>query len=636
MDSEAKPTTTAVMTHCPRCTTSHDPGELCCAACGFVHPDPPAPVSSLSDLRLDPPSIHGRYRLLDLISEFEGISRFRALDLTGEPNPIAVVVGRQALPPEAEFSDETNADDTAIAAGSVFGSLSQWPGLEWERWTLDGLKHCSIPQILDAFEEDGFAYLVVQSPDGVPLRDAWDDRSASARERYGWLAQLADALAILIDRGAFFQALRPEMLVLTPDGDCVIRDLSELVPIPSPVSAVVRQTPYTPPEFVLNPAKAEPRSGLYSLGAILYSLVIGRELNEMDFTLSGVPRPLLDRLPDVHPLIGRLISKTFCRDPDHRFPTDDYADSDPSGLREAGRAIDACREELDRVRVEVAAWTTTGMVRSGNEDAAAILHHVRIGGEGADESAALILADGMGGMASGEVAASVAVKAARRVIAGYPPLVTGHDPGGQETRTDLCRPALKTIGFEPSADAEPEPDRDLFAAQAKVEAAIREANHAVLEAAYNGLGEFGMGCTLDVVLIDGPSAVIGHVGDARVYHMHRGTLSQITRDQTYVQYLVDNGQITPEEAQSHARRSELQQAIGGSAEVVPDYYPLRLHAGDWLLVCSDGLTNQLADGTISAVLREAPSAERAARRLVNLANLEGAGDNVTVIAARMG
>jgi protein phosphatase len=103
-----------------------------------------------------------------------------------------------------------------------------------------------------------------------------------------------------------------------------------------------------------------------------------------------------------------------------------------------------------------------------------------------------------------------------------------------------------------------------------------------------------------------------------------------------VNRLVDIGSLTPEEAENHPQRSELQQAIGGHAEVEPAVYRHAIKAGDWVLVCSDGLINHFSAGDVEEMLaREATSADMAARRLVNGANLRGGSDNTTVVAIRV-
>src|SRR5207247_11081335 len=136
----------------------------------------------------------------------------------------------------------------------------------------------------------------------------------------------------------------------------------------------------------------------------------------------------------------------------------------------------------------------------------------------------------------------------------------------------------------------------------------------------------GMGCTAEVVYGDGRNVVVGHVGDSRTYHLHEGRLIQLTRDQTLVNRLVELGTLTPEEAETHPRRNELQQAVGGQPDVEPGLYHALLKPGDFLIVCSDGLSNHVKNLQFRQFLHgdDAVSAERPARRLASLANIDGA------------
>src|SRR5262249_28578993 len=150
-----------------------------------------------------------------------------------------------------------------------------------------------------------------------------------------------------------------------------------------------------------------------------------------------------------------------------------------------------------------------------------------------------------------------------------------------------------------------------------------------------GAGPRGMGCTAEIVFVQANQVYIGHVGDCRTYLLREGQLELITRDQTLVHRLVELGQLTKEEAENHPRKSELQQAIGGYEEVEPEFYHFPLRPGDWLVVCSDGLSNPITPEELrQMLLPEASSAEMAARRLVNLANFKGAADNATVVVIR--
>jgi protein phosphatase len=143
-----------------------------------------------------------------------------------------------------------------------------------------------------------------------------------------------------------------------------------------------------------------------------------------------------------------------------------------------------------------------------------------------------------------------------------------------------------------------------------------------------------MGCTAEAVYVDGRHLVVGHVGDSRTYLLHRGRLLQLTRDHTLVARMVELGKLTVDQAATHPRRGELRQAIGGRADVQPELSSAALCPGDWVVVCTDGLTGCLRPADIQDVLEQSSSADQAARRLVNRANQLGAMDNVSVAVVR--
>src|SRR5262249_22754920 len=150
----------------------------------------------------------------------------------------------------------------------------------------------------------------------------------------GWLRQVAEALLGLHQAAALIEGVRPDAVVVTADGQVRFTDLSGLLPLPVPADAPVRATHYTAPELVFDKEHADARADLYHFGALLFSLHVGRELVEMDFERPGVPKDFFPLYPEVHPLFGRLMAKTFCREPGHRFPTEEAAKEDPTGFAE--------------------------------------------------------------------------------------------------------------------------------------------------------------------------------------------------------------------------------------------------------------------------------------------------------------
>ena len=385
--------------------------------------------------------------------------------------------------------------------------------------------------------------------------------------------QIAEGMNCLHKAGGLIEGIRPEFIVVTAQGNAVIADLTELLPLPLPPNPPIKATLYTAPELILNPIDADARAGLYSFGAMLYSLeFLHHPLEDKNFERQFTPKQITDEgFPDVHPLFFRLLNKTFVRDLHTRFPTDEAIRVDPSGFTELIKALDVCRRNFDNVRLDIAAWTTTGMVRSGNEDAFAVLHGTEARQDDLWEYAMVLLCDGMGGYEAGEVAAALAIQEMRKYL--------------------LAQPIFAALaGKEPPAGPV-----NIKAYQDVLTAALRHANKEVYTAARTpgGKGRRGMGCTAECVYVDNQHVVVGHVGDSRTYHLSQGRLRQLTRDQTLVNRLVELGQLTEGEAEHHPRKNELQQALGGQPEVQPGVYQARLKRGDWVLVCSDGLSNHI-------------------------------------------
>jgi serine/threonine protein phosphatase PrpC len=501
-----------------------------------------------------------------------------------------------------------------IDAPAAEAGATPWPSIAWERNLLEAVKeHPGFPKILDNFSVDGFEYLIEEAPQGQSLWDAWDDPEAGPEKQYGYLHSLADTLHRLHQANAIVESLRPGIVTITESGQAKLNDLTELLPIPLPPNPPIRATLYTAPEIVLAPDKTDARADLYGFGATVFSLYCGRELVEKDFEKQqGVPKAFIPQYPDEHPLFARLMVKTFIRELAGRFPTDEASKKEPTGFIELMRTLDVCGKTLGKVRMEIAAWTTTGIVRTGNEDACALLHTVETREDDMHEYAVILVCDGMGGYEAGEIASALAIQTLRKNLLQQKMFaaLAGETPPAPGTFSiDECKRIIKE--------------------------ALKDANRTVNQAPRNGIGRRGMGCTAEVVYVDGQNVVVGHVGDSRTYHLHQGHLIQMTRDQTFVNRMIELGQLTEAEAETHPRRSELQQAIGGRADVDPDIYCGKMKAGDWVLVCTDGLTNHIKNDELREMLKlEAYSAETAARRLVNLVNLRGATDNATVVVVR--
>jgi protein phosphatase len=628
---------------CGYCKTPRVGDAQFCFDCGMMFPEtaplhlapegPDLPVLDAPAVVKPGGMLGDRYELGEQISVRGPVTRFHGLDHGQGDGPVPVLLVRMAYTPPTdqtiilhgtptdEDSENLHASElppTSEPATSSFARLpadipTTWPGIGWEWSVLTRVKHPCIPRIIDHFQEGQHYYLVEETHKGPLLWDVWDDPECLPGQRFNALAQLAEGLQALHTAGAVLEGIRPDIVIVTPQGHATLTDLSDLLPLPVPAEAPVQATLYTAPELVLDREHADARTDLYSFGAMLYALFLGRELTDMDFIRHGVPKPFVELDPDVHPALARVVMKTFVREVQGRFPTDEAAKSDPTGFTELAQALRGVGRAMSRVRFDIAGWTTTGKARSGNEDAFAVLHAVASHQEEAEERALLILADGMGGAEAGEVASAMAIAHLRLLL-----LRDNHFRGldGQ--------PVDPVEGF------------DLNTCQRVIGQALADTNmHIRAEAQKPGVGRRGMGCTAEVVYLDGQRAVIGHVGDSRTYHYANGKLTQVTRDQTLVNRLIELGRLTPQEAENHPQKNELQQAIGGQPFLDPGLYHMELRPGQWLLVCSDGLTNHVDHATLTEMIQRADSAEMLTRRLCNLANLQGGSDNTTVIAARI-
>ena len=168
--------------------------------------------------------------------------------------------------------------------------------------------------------------------------------------------------------------------------------------------------------------------------------------------------------------------------------------------------------------------------------------------------------------------------------------------------------------------------------------AVTAANTAVYEVAMADEALKGMGTTLVSALVtpDGRISVV-NVGDSRLYALTDGELKQITHDHSYVQYLVDMGQITMKEAKTASIRNIIIRSVGNEAETTPDLFSLSLQEGAYLLLCSDGLTNCVANDVLAATVHaeDLDSLNRCAETLISLANEGGGIDNITVVLAKI-
>jgi protein phosphatase len=270
------------------------------------------------------------------------------------------------------------------------------------------------------------------------------------------------------------------------------------------------------------------------------------------------------------------------------------------------------------VRAEVGAISHTGRVRSRNEDhylISRVSRHQEILRTNmppgsvpeytGEDGYLCIVADGMGGMAAGEVASRLAISTSLK-------LFQRSERWGFRVNQRVARELFDRISLD-----------------------LQEIDKTLTEQSASDRRLLGMGTTLTVAYSMGVDLFIIHVGDSRAYLYRGGALRQLTKDHTVAQAMADAGYIPPEEVRHHVKRNALTNFLGGHhGKVKADLRWLRLADGDRLLLCSDGLNEMVDDATIASILSRRPDPRAAAQELLDEALRRGGKDNVTIVVAR--
>ena len=237
-------------------------------------------------------------------------------------------------------------------------------------------------------------------------------------------------------------------------------------------------------------------------------------------------------------------------------------------------------------------WKTDkGPRRALNEDACLVM----------EEQSVYIVADGVGGNNAGEIASSNAVNAAAAYFRENPP----GEAEDEDALGVLFRGCIGTV------------------------------NRRIMEMAKADSSRYGMACTLIIAYVDGQDAYFVNVGDSRAYIYRAGSLFRVTEDHSYVNRLVRMGVLTRDEAEAKTDNHVITRAIGADADTEADYYRTRLAAGDVIILCSDGLYNEVAEDAMTALIEESDSMQPLAEALIQAACDAGGSDNITAVCIKV-
>lgn len=235
--------------------------------------------------------------------------------------------------------------------------------------------------------------------------------------------------------------------------------------------------------------------------------------------------------------------------------------------------------------MKVSSATSVGRIRPSNEDS------YFVSPPESSDMVLAVVADGMGGHNAGEIASGKAVSILKKNV---------QEGNGENPRDILIR-------------------------------AVEKANREIYEMSIKESKFSGMGTTITACIADDNRVTAAQVGDSRLYLIREGKITQITKDHSLVEMLLENGRITEEEAKHHPQKNVITRAVGTEKNVEVDMYEFTAKAGDVILLCSDGLVNMVENEEILSVIISRDALDSAADKLVDAAEIAGGTDNITVV-----
>ena len=580
---------------CPNCGASENERDArFCQTCGsklgsMLVPLPPPPVPSDGGN-----VIAGRFTLEALLWTAPTYNAYSASSAASEDTaPSNYTVIEQRLPP----------DDSQAGLSEISGSI---------RGQVSGSLEGAAP----AFERFGLFKPVEQSVEGDSIYVVFEQIQGQAiahleqigeKEARAIGLQLCSLAETFHRNGWVYNGFEPYGVVIDYDrrsrliGFDRAREAGTLVED----APIYPSRGYTAPELFDEGAAYDPRSDVYSIGALLQFLLAGE-------SLAAGEGASLYPVATVIPNFERLLSKTLAESPTDRFQNVDE-------LREALMALN-----LPEV-LQSGHFTDVGLVRELNEDSVLALNLTQYYESVQTQIGVYVVSDGMGGEAAGEVASRVTVRAIAEWVTEK--LISA---SLKSTREERIAAPTHTGGLRLAIA-----DGNEMATTEMLRTAVVAANREVMAYARAHSEARGLGATATVAMIVGDVLSIAHVGDSRCYLLSGDRLEQLTEDHSLVQKMINTGNLSRSEARVHPYRNVIYRSIGADEHLEIDIIRRRLSSGDIIMLCSDGLNGMLSDDQIRDILLVNPDPNAAAKELVVAANAAGGEDYTSVLVVRM-
>jgi serine/threonine protein phosphatase PrpC/tRNA A-37 threonylcarbamoyl transferase component Bud32 len=470
--------------------------------------------------------------------------------------------------------------------GQVASSPEANASLKAEFELLNSLKSEAFQKVYKYAEENGKEYLVLEYPTGERLANRLSGEVVGEEASIEMAIELCQAVAELHKLGYAHLDIEPNNIVIHGNKvKLLMSGRSRKLGVSGGDYLTVDG--YSAPELYQDKeVLADERADIYSIGAVLYSLLTNKILS-----LGSIPSEILANIHRAE--MARILMNCLAANPEFRYKS-------PDELRQ--KLLDLQSQSRMNLQTDTAILSDVGMARQNNEDCG-LAFYLKVWQESRIQSYGLyIVADGMGGEQAGEVASKKAIDEISRFI---------WDSLNTASAVD-CDHIVRT--------------------------AIEKANEAIYLLARDNPALSSMGTTVTLGLRHGRELYIGHVGDSRAYLIRDDRILQLTEDHSLVSGLIRAGIITSEEAKTHPERGKIFRCLGNAPKVLVDTLrekSLELLNGDSLIFCTDGLVNHVDDDELLTEASKADSAYDACSRLLALANERGGEDNITIAVVKV-
>ncbi len=586
--------------NCPACgTTEVETGAPVCSQCGADMPGI-ADTAELGGAACIGARLADTYVVDGVRWAWEGVTYYGAhID---EPNGERVIIA------ERPAADPDPLADAGLMRPGETLALSVNP-FHTEHALLSRFDYSGIVKSRSVFVEEDRAYMVLDSTDGDPIADLGPVTEGEVR---AWGLQLCQIVSLLHRQGIVHNGIEPSSFIVDAQRRLKLARFDRCRPSGAfrSDSPVLPRPGFSAPELhrVDADSVVDPRSDIFSIGALLFFMLSGERLSDDDPVVAEKGEIELYPKLIIAPGFERILNRALAP-----YPEDRYRSVNEMKLALADLNV--------TVNVRAGHFTDVGKVRELNEDSLLVLNLTQYFESVQTNIGLYIVSDGMGGEAAGEVASRVTVRAIAEWITDKLISASLRSTHGEriaaETETGGIRLASST-------------GADVRASELLTNAIIH-ANQEVLQYARLNPHTRGLGATVTAAMLVGNSLTIGHVGDSRAYVITARGIEQFTEDHSIVERMVREGQIERDEARYHPYRNVIYRSIGCREEIEIDIVRCMLRSGESFVLCSDGLNGMLTDDQIHDVVNRNPEPTQAAKELVVAANAHGGEDNISVV-----